>query len=92
MSNFGEALKALKEGFKVARKGWNGNGMFAVMSPGHPGLASENLFSPPLKNYFEGFGSVCILPSFMLKTAQDDIAMWVPSCSDLLAEDWCILD
>ena len=26
--NFGDAIKALKEGKKVARHGWNGKGMF----------------------------------------------------------------
>lgn len=26
--NFGEALEALRQGFKVQRMGWNGRGMF----------------------------------------------------------------
>lgn len=31
--NFGDAIKALKEGKMVARKGWNGKGMFVFMRP-----------------------------------------------------------
>ena len=32
--DFGEALKALKNGYKVARKGWNGRGMWlAIQRP-----------------------------------------------------------
>ena len=27
-----------------------------------------------------------------LKTVQDDIATWAPSCSDALAEDWTVLE
>ena len=29
--DFGEALKALKAGKKVARKGWNGKGIFVML-------------------------------------------------------------
>lgn len=28
MANFGEAIEALKQGYSVARKGWNGKGMW----------------------------------------------------------------
>lgn len=31
--NFGQAIEALKEGKKVARKGWNGKGMFLWLKP-----------------------------------------------------------
>ena len=31
--NFGKALEALKEGKKVARRGWNGKGMFLYYVP-----------------------------------------------------------
>lgn len=33
--DFGEALKALKEGKKITRKGWNGQGMYLYLTPGH---------------------------------------------------------
>ena len=31
--NFGEAIEAMKDGKKVARKGWNGKGMWIVLMP-----------------------------------------------------------
>ena len=31
--DFGQAIKALKDGKKVARKGWNGKGMFLWLKP-----------------------------------------------------------
>ena len=34
--NFGCAIEALKHGMKVARKGWNGKGMFIVYQKGYP--------------------------------------------------------
>jgi len=33
-----------------------------------------------------------VRPAFMLKTAQEDVAYWTPSTSDILAEDWIILE
>lgn len=33
---FGIALEMLKKGFRVARKGWNGKGMFVVFQKGYP--------------------------------------------------------
>ena len=90
--SFSQALVALKQGKQIGRKGWNGNGMFVVMSPGFSNLPCEKFFSPHLENYAKNIGgSMNIRPSLMLKTAQDDVAYWVPSCSDLLADDWNIL-
>lgn len=34
--DFGKALELLKKGQKVARKGWNGRGMFVVYQKGYP--------------------------------------------------------
>lgn len=33
---FGIALEMLKNGFRVARKGWNGKGMFVIFQKGYP--------------------------------------------------------
>ena len=32
--DFGKAIEALKQGKKVARKGWNGKGMYLWLKPG----------------------------------------------------------
>lgn len=80
---FGEATELAKLGFGVGRKGWNGSGMFAYIVP-------ENKYVPQTqiaKDYFNG-QEVPYRAYWALKTAQNDIAMWAPSGSDSLAEDW----
>lgn len=90
--NFGQAVEALKLGKKVARIGWNGSGMFAVLSPGKKQLPAADFFSPHLMKHALSIGGVMdVRPSFMLKTAQEDVAYWTPSGSDCLAEDWNII-
>ena len=84
--DFGKALEALKEGKKVARDGWNGSGMFAYMVPAN----SYPVNTEAAKSYF-GDSLVPYRAYFALKTAQNDIATWVPSGSDILAEDWVIV-
>jgi hypothetical protein len=91
--NFGQALEALKEGKKVAREGWNGSNMFAVLSPGYQKLPSEQFFNKDLAAFASDLGGFMdVRPAFMLKTAQDDVAYWAPSGSDCLAEDWVIIN
>lgn len=91
--NFGQAIEALKEGKKVAREGWNGQGMFAVLSPGKKQLEASGFFNKDLSAYAELIGGFMdVRPAFMLKTAQNDVAYWNPSTSDILSEDWIIVE
>ena len=91
--DFSEALLAIKRGEKIARSGWNGSNMFAVLSPGKKELYYTEFFNKDLSEYASRIGGFMdVRPSFMLKTAQDDVAYWVPSCSDILAEDWVIVE
>ena len=85
--DFGEAIRELKNGKKVRRTGWNGKGMFLVYQKGYPDGIKVN------KQTAEAFGVeegtlMKFRPYLQLKTAQDDCAMWSPSGSDALAEDW----
>lgn len=90
---FGLAVEAMKMGKKVARSGWNGSGMFAVLSPGKKQLSAEDFFNKDLKEHAQKIGgSMDVRPAFMLKTAQNDVAYWSPSGSDCLAEDWFIVE
>ncbi|MBO0962013.1 DUF2829 domain-containing protein [Neobacillus sp. MM2021_6] len=83
---FDVALAILKEGGKVARKGWNGSGMFAYyVEP-----ASYPAKMEVIKGVFEN-DMVPYRGYFALKTAQNDVATWVPSGSDILAEDWVVV-
>lgn len=84
--DFGAALKLLKLGFKVARKGWNGSGMFVYLVPANAYPSSTDA----AKSFF-GDSLVPYRAYLALKTAQNDISTWVPSVSDALAEDWVIV-
>ena len=80
--NFGQALEALKQGKKVTRIGWNGKGMFAYHVP-------ANSYPAQTRAAKETFGDMVPYRAYLaLKTAQGDIAVWTPSTSDILAEDW----
>jgi hypothetical protein len=88
---FGEAIGMLKLGFKVARSGWNGRGMFVVYQKGYPDGIPCN------KNTAEAWGMnegdiFKVRPYLQLKTADGSHAMWSPSTSDCLSEDWCIVN
>lgn len=88
--DFGMAIKALKEGKKISRKGWNGSDMYVVLMPGYPeGIACNEATA---KAHGIEVGTILTFRPYMqLKTAQNDIAMWSPSGSDALAEDWIVL-
>ncbi|ADK81290.1 DUF2829 domain-containing protein [Sediminispirochaeta smaragdinae] len=88
---FGFAIEAAKAGEKIARKGWNGKGMFVFYQKGYP----EGI--PINKNTAEATrlpeGTVCkFRPYLMMKTAQNDFVPWVASQTDILAEDWEIIE
>ena len=81
--NFGHALELIKRGEKVARKGWNGKGMFLFIAAGKE-FESENLGDklPEIIN-----DVIC------MKTAQNTLCIgWLASQTDMLAEDWKIVE
>jgi hypothetical protein len=86
---FSNALNALKLGKKIARKGWNGANMFVIYQKGYPDGIAVNKQTAEAYEIPEGT-ILKFRPYLQLKTAQNDCAMWVPSCSDLLANDWFI--
>ena len=70
---FGEALEMAKMGNKIARIGWNGSGMYAVLMPGYPNGVPCNGDTARLHNVEPGT-VVKVRPYWALKTAQGDIA------------------
>lgn len=82
--NFEQALRALKRGLVAARAGWNGKGQFVYLVP----PASYQAQTGVAKFFF---GEGALVPYggyFALKTADGVVNTWVPSVSDLLADDW----
>lgn len=87
---FGFAVEAMKSGYKVSRKGWNGNGMFAVYQKGYPQGIPCNKQTAEAWGLNEGDLFIC-RPYLQLKCADGTHAMWSPSTSDVLAEDWYVV-
>jgi len=75
--NFGLAIEALKKGYKVARTGWNGKGMWLKYMNGKNGELPR--------------GSKYLLPFIGMKTSDDGFVPWLASQTDILAEDWEIV-
>lgn len=87
--NFGTALEALKQGEKVARRGWNGKGMFLYYVPENKYPAARNTL-----NTLDGLFEDNLVPYgayIAMKTAQNNVVPWLASQTDMLAEDWMIL-
>lgn len=90
---FGWALEMLKAGYKVARKGWNGKGMWLSLSgtDGMRHVHANNLWSKNIADYARTQPDSCaqVQPCVVMKTATGQIQMgWLASQSDMLAEDW----
>ncbi len=85
---FGLAIEALKLGKRVARAGWNGAGQFVYLVPASSYPAQTGIANA----YFGADAMVPYRAYLALKTAQGDVATWAPSCSDALAEDWCVVE
>ena len=71
--DFGLAIGLLKEGHKVARKGWNGKNMYLELQ-----IPDEN--------------SKMTLPYVYMKTADGHFVPWLASQTDVLSEDWTIVE
>lgn len=91
---FGDAIVMLKLGYKVARKGWNGKGMWLLLVQGtsnvvpttdsaynKAGLTSEIQILPHIDMYtVDASGRRAMLPG------------WVASQTDMLSEDWTLIE
>lgn len=84
---FGYAVEAMKAGKKVSRSGWNGKGMFLyyVCEGAYPAKmeAIQGLFENNLVPY---------RPYIALRTAQGDVVPWCSTQSDILAEDFFVVE
>jgi hypothetical protein len=89
--DFGQALEALKAGKRVSRQGWNGKGMFLFYNRSSEVKITEGR---PLAAAFP-VGTECkMLPYIMMKTADEGLNFvpWLASQTDVLGEDWGIVE
>lgn len=110
--NFGQAIEALKQGKRVARKNWNGKGMFIFMRPAdelNVEFVVDKVKSLPksVKDYYlqdivdekgqrlpvEDNDVVKFTAYLCMKAADGTIVNgWLASQTDMLSEDWAILE
>lgn len=92
--SFGDAIVMLKAGFKVARSGWNGKGMWLILVPG-----SENI-KPVAGTPYSNAGlteEIQILPHIDMYTVDSTgrramLPGWLASQSDMISEDWVVVE
>lgn len=101
---FGQALESLKRGHLVARKGWNGKGMFIFMRP--EDSLSTNMIVNQVKSLPESFkrwvannygdsetDRIKFTAYLCMKAADGTIVNgWLASQTDMLANDWVIVE
>jgi hypothetical protein len=92
--SFGAAIVLLKLGKKVARKGWNGKGMWLILVPG-----SENI-KPVAGTPYSKAGiveEVQILPHIDMYTIDSSgrramMPGWWANCVEMISDDWVLVE
>lgn len=84
---FGEALRLIKNGQRVARAGWNGKGMFIFLVNGSTFTVNRE----PLLSIMGEGTEVNYHAHIDMKTADSMVVPWLASQTDVLAEDWMIV-
>lgn len=97
---FGEAIQALKNGKHVARRGWNGKGMFLFYVPGASyayeelnGYARDAARRATLIEKGEQGSSRWVCAHICMKNASGQLVIgWLASQEDMLCDDWEVLN
>jgi hypothetical protein len=102
--NFGQAIEAVKNGKLAARKGWNGKGMFIFMRPkceldadtvvNKVQSLPESVKKWVAENYGDSPSDKIKFSEYLCMKAADGTIVngWLASQTDMLSEDWTILD
>lgn len=90
---FGEAIEMMKRGKKVARKGWNGKGIYIWLMRACE-VPVEWCREPVLKGIAESEGGVVKCgPCARMRAADGTVVTgWLASQTDMFAEDWCVVE
>lgn len=90
--SFGDAVAALKEGLRVAREGWNGKCMFLSLVKGRDTDYHVNSEVFGTGNDGNSQDQLPVLDAIYMKTADNKLVPWLASQTDVLAEDWQIVE
>lgn len=85
--DFGDAIRAMKNGKRVSRDGWNGKGMFLFLVNGSTFTVNRE----PLLSIMGDGTQVQYHAHIDMKTAQGYVVPWLASQSDMLADDWVVI-
>lgn len=94
---FGMAVEAMRRGAKVCRAGWNGKGMWIWLKPSAT-IKSEWCKDNMLKQAADGNGGEILGLGTICMYTHDStgrkavLTGWLASQSDMLSEDWMIVD
>lgn len=86
--SFSEVLDLVKQGRKAARLGWNGKGMFIFLVPG----STFQVNRPPLLGIYPEGTTINYRPHIDMRAANGEIVPWIASQSDLIENDWVVVD
>ncbi len=89
--NFGLAIEAAKMGKRIARKGWNGKNMSVAYQKGYPDGIPCNKNTAEAWGMQEGELFKC-RPYLQMRCADGTFQMWLATQSDILAEDWYVVE
>ncbi len=88
--DFGQALHELKSGKKVERVGWNGKGMFIYHVPAASYPAQRNEKGTMLGLFPDDM--VPYTAYLAIKSVNNTVSPWLASQTDILADDWQIVE
>ncbi len=101
---FGQAIEAMKQGKKVARRGWNGKGMWLCIPlvDGAKEIPANDILDNPLAVFlgkpnavhaYHTGGTAKVVPYITMKAADGTfVTGWLASQTDMLSEDWTIVE
>ena len=94
LMDFGEAIRFLKEGKKIARLDWIKKGIWICLIEGNPNSNFDQVpdhFKPLAIQ--SGLKGIVTLPCIAMKTPNNSLLLgWQASCDDILADDWMDLE
>ena len=94
---FDRAINCIKNGLKVQRAGWNGKGMWVALTPGSGLLAGQARQGHAAAHIADELPhpqcEIRVMPHIEMRAADGSLVVgWLASQTDLLADDWRIVD
>lgn len=86
--SFEVALVFLKSGHRLARKGWNGKGMWVYLVPG----STFEVDREPLASFLPEGVTAIYRPHIDMRAADGSFGVWLASQTDILATDWYLVN